>query len=198
MTCSWPVHDLFLPAPLQHPVHACEPCSWPDPVTGNLIWLQLISFLIIKLVFSVLLSVYCHYWLFIWDWLSCRMLQVHPPLWSHRWLRLMYPRQFWGLRWSWMALTTSYGHKYFFVISIVAQNTLQFPPATIDLTYATRLSGDYCVMTWLLNSLDEKSSSVRFMTTVKMWDTWRWCMEMKESFKGVWDLWASVWAQPGR
>jgi len=46
-----------------------------------------------------------------------------------------------------------------FRIFISAQNKLahllQPPPADIDSTYETWFSGDYCVMTWLLNSLEE-------------------------------------------
>jgi len=49
---------------------------------------------------------------------------------------------------------------------------LQDPPATSDPTYVTWLTGDYFVMTWLLNSLEEKiNGSVMFLTTAKeMWD----------------------------
>ena len=49
---------------------------------------------------------------------------------------------------------------------------LQDQLATTDPTYATWLTGDYSVMTWLLNSLEEKiSGSVMFLTTAKeMWD----------------------------
>ena len=49
----------------------------------------------------------------------------------------------------------------------------QAPPASTDPTYVTCLTGDYSVMTWLLNILEEKiSSSVIFLTTVKeMWNT---------------------------
>ena len=74
------------------------------------------------------------------------------------------------------------GSKYLlwaqaFHIFIGAQNKLahllQVPPATTDRTHVTRLTGDYSVMTWLLNSLEEKiSGSVIFLTTAKkMWDT---------------------------
>jgi len=64
-----------------------------------------------------------------------------------------------------------------FRIFISAKNKLayllQSPPAATDLTYATWLSGDYCVMTWLLNNLEVKiSGSVMFLTTAKkMWNT---------------------------
>jgi len=64
-----------------------------------------------------------------------------------------------------------------FCIFIGAQNKLahllQSLPAAIDLTYATWLSGDYCVMACLLNSLGEKiSGSIMFLTKTKeMWDT---------------------------
>ena len=64
-----------------------------------------------------------------------------------------------------------------FRIFIDAQNKLahllQDSPATSDSTYVTYLTGNYSVMTWLLNSLEEKISvSVMFLTTVKeMWDT---------------------------
>jgi len=64
-----------------------------------------------------------------------------------------------------------------FRIFISAQNKLahllQPPPTDTDLTYVTWLTGDYSVMTWLLNSLEEKiSGSVMFLPTAKdMWDT---------------------------
>jgi len=64
-----------------------------------------------------------------------------------------------------------------FRIFIGAQNKLthllQSPPAATDSTYVTWLTGEYFVMTWLLNSLEEKiTSSVMFLTTAKeMWDT---------------------------
>jgi len=63
-----------------------------------------------------------------------------------------------------------------FHIFIGTQNKLahllQAPPATTEPTYVIRLTGDYSVMTWLLNSLEEKiSGSVMFLTTAKeMWD----------------------------
>ena len=62
-----------------------------------------------------------------------------------------------------------------FRIFIDAQNKLacllEPPPATTDTIYETWLSGDYCVMTWLLNILEEKiSGSVMFLSTAKeMW-----------------------------
>ena len=44
---------------------------------------------------------------------------------------------------------------------------LQNSHATSDPTYIIWLTGDYSVMTWLLNSLEEKiSGSVTFLTTV--------------------------------
>jgi len=64
-----------------------------------------------------------------------------------------------------------------FHIFIGAQNKLthliQPPPAHTDLTYVTWLTGDYSVMTWLLNSLEEKiSGSVVFLPTAQnVWDT---------------------------
>ena len=64
-----------------------------------------------------------------------------------------------------------------FRIFIGAQNKLahllQVPPTNTDPTYVTWLTGDYSVMTWFLNSLEEKiSGSVMFLTTAKkMWDT---------------------------
>ena len=64
-----------------------------------------------------------------------------------------------------------------FCIFIGAQNKLahllQAPPATTDPIYVTCLTRDYSVMTWLLNILEEKISSIAmFLTTAKeMWDT---------------------------
>ena len=72
-----------------------------------------------------------------------------------------------------------------FRIFIGAQNRLdhllQNPPATSDPTYMTWLTGDYSVMTWLLNSLEEKiSGSVMFLTTTnEMWDTLKMMMAMR-------------------
>jgi len=63
-----------------------------------------------------------------------------------------------------------------FRIFIGAQNKLthllESPPAATNHTYATWLFGDYCVVIWLLNNLEEKiSDSVMFLTTAKeMWD----------------------------
>jgi len=59
-----------------------------------------------------------------------------------------------------------------FRIFIGAQNKLAHllepPPATTATTYETWLSGEYCVITWLLNSLEEKISvSVMFLTTAQ-------------------------------
>ena len=59
-----------------------------------------------------------------------------------------------------------------FCIFISAQNKLaylfQTPPANTDPTYVIWLTEDYSVMTWLLNSLEEKiSDSVIFLTTAK-------------------------------
>jgi len=50
---------------------------------------------------------------------------------------------------------------------------LQDSSVTTDPTYVTWLTEDYSVMTWLLNSLEEKISvSVIFLTTAKeIWDT---------------------------
>jgi len=64
-----------------------------------------------------------------------------------------------------------------FRIFIGAQNKLahllQPPPADTDPTYVTWLTGDYFMMTLLLNSLEEKiNGSVMFLPTIKdMWDT---------------------------
>ena len=64
-----------------------------------------------------------------------------------------------------------------FRIFIGAQNKLahlfESILATTDPTYTNWLFGDYCVMIWLLISMEEKiSSSVMFLTTTKeMWDT---------------------------
>jgi len=64
-----------------------------------------------------------------------------------------------------------------FCICIGTQNKLahrfQDPPTTLDPTYMIWLTGDYSVMTWLLNSLEEKiSGGVMFLTIAKeMWDT---------------------------
>ncbi|XP_020260332.1 uncharacterized protein LOC109836748 isoform X2 [Asparagus officinalis] len=63
-----------------------------------------------------------------------------------------------------------------FRIFIGAQSKLPHllasPPPTSDPTYNSWLSSDYCVMTWLLNSMEAQiSSSVMFLTTAKeMWD----------------------------
>ena len=50
---------------------------------------------------------------------------------------------------------------------------LQAPSADTDLTYVNWLIGDYYVITWLLNNLEEKiNGSVMFLTTAKeIWDT---------------------------
>ena len=62
-----------------------------------------------------------------------------------------------------------------FCLFIGAQNKLAYllhaPLVYTDPTYVIWLTGDYFVMTWLLNSLEEKiSSSVMFLTTAKqMW-----------------------------
>jgi len=64
-----------------------------------------------------------------------------------------------------------------FHIFIGTQNKLahllQAPPTTTNPTYVTWLTKYYSMMTWLLNSLEEKiSSSVIFLTTAKeTWDT---------------------------
>jgi len=65
-----------------------------------------------------------------------------------------------------------------FRISIGVQNKLthllQPPPADMDPTNVTWLTGDYSVMTWLLNSLEKKiSGSIMFLHTAKdmlMWN----------------------------
>ena len=60
------------------------------------------------------------------------------------------------------------GVPYFHWRSKQIGSLLQDPPATSDPTYVIWLTGDYSVMTWLLNSLEEKiSGSVMFLTTTK-------------------------------
>ena len=64
-----------------------------------------------------------------------------------------------------------------FSIFISAQNKLahllQSPPTATDLTYVSWLTENYSIITWLLNSFEEKiSDNVMFLTTAKeMWDT---------------------------
>ena len=74
-----------------------------------------------------------------------------------------------------MVQTTCYGHKCSAYSLALEQIGLFFqtPPATTDPTYVTKFTEDYSVMTWLLNSLEEKiSGSVMFLITAKkMWDT---------------------------
>jgi len=50
--------------------------------------------------------------------------------------------------------------------------------------------GDYCVMTWLLNSLKDKiSSSVMFLTTAKkMWDTLKVMYENEKNPSRVFEI----------
>ena len=64
------------------------------------------------------------------------------------------------------------------------------PPAIIVTIYEIWLSGDYCVMTWLLNNLEEKfSSSVMFLTIVKeMWDTLKVMYENKKNSSRVFEI----------
>ena len=70
-----------------------------------------------------------------------------------------------------MAPTTFYGYRRF-AYSLAAY-LLQIPPTDTVPTYVTWLTGDYSVMRWLLNSIEEKiSGSVMFFPTAKdMWDT---------------------------
>ena len=81
------------------------------------------------------LPAFLHYWLFtattgypffhrdFADCILCMRLWVHLPLWP---LKLLSPRQCWGLLWSWMAPTTFYGHKHF-AYSLVLR-TIGSPP----------------------------------------------------------------------
>jgi len=46
---------------------------------------------------------------YVWDYEF--LLQYDLSIDLHRWLRLLYPRRYWGLRWSWMALTICYGRR---------------------------------------------------------------------------------------
>jgi len=81
-----------------------------------------------------------------------------------------------------------------FCIFIGAQNKsahlFQAPPANTDLTYVTWLSGDYSVMTWLLNSLQENiSSSVMFLTAAKeMWDTLKVMYDNEKNLLRVFEI----------
>ena len=67
---------------------------------------------------------------------------------------------------------------------------LQSSLATTDLTYAIWLSGDYCVMIWLLNSLEEKiSSNVMFLTIAKeMWDFLKVIYENEKNLSRVFEI----------
>ena len=70
-----------------------------------------------------------------------------------------------------------------FRIFIGAQNklahVLQASPVNTDPTHVTWLTGDYSVMTWLINSLEEKiSGTVKFLTTAK---------EMRDTMKVIYD-----------
>ena len=81
-----------------------------------------------------------------------------------------------------------------FRILIGAQNNLthllQSPPAATDPAYVTWLTGDYSVMTWLLNSLEEKiSDSIMFLTIAKeMWDTVNVLYENKKNSSRVFKI----------
>ena len=74
-----------------------------------------------------------------------------------------------------MASTTFYGHMRFAYLLALRKlaHLLQFSPADTDPTYVTWLTRDYFILTWLLNSLEEKiSGSVMFLYTAKdIWDT---------------------------
>jgi len=52
------------------------------------------------------------------------------------------------------------------------------------------LSGDYCVITWLLNNLEVKvSDSVMFLTTAKeMWDTLKVVYEKEKNPSRVFEI----------
>ena len=68
---------------------------------------------------------------------------------------------------------------------------LQSPSADTDPKYMTWLTGNYSVMTWLLNSLEKKiNGSVKFLTSAKeMWDTLKVMYgNEKNPLKSVWDL----------
>ena len=81
-----------------------------------------------------------------------------------------------------------------FHIFISAQNKLahllQSPPTDTDPTYVIWLTGDYSVMTWLLNNLEEKiSGSVMFLHTVKkMWDTLKVMNENEKNPSRVFEI----------
>jgi len=67
---------------------------------------------------------------------------------------------------------------------------LQLSPADTDPTYVTWLTGDYSVMTWLLNSQEEKiSGSVMFLPTAKdMWDTLKVMYENEKNPSRVFEI----------
>ena len=67
---------------------------------------------------------------------------------------------------------------------------LQFPPDDTDPTYVTWFTGDYSVMIWLLNSLEEKiSSSVMFLPTAKnMWDILKVMYENEKNLSRVFEI----------
>ena len=77
---------------------------------------------------------------------------------------------------------------------------LQSPLTGTDPTYATWLSSDYYVMTWLLNSLGEKiSGSVMFFTTAKeMCDTLNMMYGNEKNPSRVFGIYERlfVWTQP--
>jgi len=81
-----------------------------------------------------------------------------------------------------------------FRIFIGAQNKLahllQSLPAATYLIYVTWLTGDYSVITWLPNSLEEKISySVMFLTTAKeMWDTLKVMYENEKNPSRVFEI----------
>ena len=81
-----------------------------------------------------------------------------------------------------------------FHIFIGAQNKLahllQPPPTGKDPTYVTWLTGDFSVMTWLFNILEEKiSDSAMFLITAKkMWDILNVMYENKKNFSRVFEI----------
>jgi len=76
---------------------------------------------------------------------------------------------------------------------------LQAPPATIDPTYVTWLTGNYFMITWLLNSLEEIiSGSVMFLTTAKdMWDTLKVMYENENNSSRVSEIYECLFELKG-
>ncbi|XP_020252608.1 uncharacterized protein LOC109829921 [Asparagus officinalis] len=87
-----------------------------------------------------------------------------------------------------------------FRIFIGAQSKLPHllasPPPPSDPTYNSWLSSDYCVMTWLLNSLDAQiSSSVMFLTTAKeMWDSLKIMYGNEKNVSRVFEIYERLFA----